>query len=163
MQNGKLTTVLEAIKDIKLALRTYCLCPDKLPVSIADLRYALEHARDIKINRLFFRSDSKILKGLFRHFGDRVEILIRSDLDDYTARFVFAKEVGHVVLMDAENVTQDPDLFLEKLLMDQKIVGAIDATPDVQAESLAFMVAIELLFPYEDRKYDKAKLAKAET
>ncbi len=163
MYSEKLATVIDAVQDIKLALKTYCLCSDKLPVSIKDLRYAIEHARNLKIKRLFFKSESKILKGMMRHFGDTVEILIRSDLDKYTSRFVFVKEVGHVVLMDANNITAKPDALLEQLILDKKFIGASTQTPDVEAEALALMVAIELLFPYEDRVHDRSRLDAGET
>jgi hypothetical protein len=55
------------------------------------------------------------------------------------------------MLRDAENVTEDPVNLIRGIISVERLPFSHRVAPDVLSESLALIVAIELLFPFELR------------
>jgi hypothetical protein len=53
---SKLAPVAEAVRQLRDALRTYCLSPDKIPVSMEDLKFALEQMYQVKVRTIMVRT-----------------------------------------------------------------------------------------------------------
>ena len=160
---AKLASVGRSIARLRDALKQYCLAPDKLPVSLEDLSYAVEQLYELKVRTQKVDVNTRYIRGAVEFYPDRIEIYLLSNLDNAAARFVFAKELGQLILKDAENVTDDPVALIDGLIQDQRLRGAAQARADVLSEQIAYIVAIELLFPFELRTHVRKRIEDGES
>ncbi|MGO9485686.1 MAG: hypothetical protein ACLPX9_14040 [Rhodomicrobium sp.] len=146
------------ITQLKDALRQYCLAPDKIPVSLKDLGYAVEQLYNLEVKTKKVDAITTFTWGAIQFYPDRVEIYISQLLNESLARFVFAKELGQLILKDAQNVTDDPVALVSGLIQEQRLRGTARARPDVVSEQIAIIVAVELLFPFELRATSRQRI-----
>lgn len=89
------------------------------------------------------------LDACFLNYEDHVEIMVKRGKRYCWQRFLVAKELCHLLIGNAQNITplnfEDVSRLISDLLNDH----ITDIKPDVVAEYLAYIAAIELLFPSE--------------
>ena len=114
----------------------------------------------IEIRLLPFDSEDR-LRGIYLPYDNKTIILIDSGLHHSWQRYVTMKEIGHIVLQDAENVTQDPSKIIEYMVQDGHGMFSDDLVPaaDAANETLAKVVAYETLFPHIEREEARSRLS----
>lgn len=151
---------LDEIRNVQGTLDQYCLAPGKIPVSMDDLTYCIEQQYEMKatMNLVPLEHANERLRGAVKLYENRADIYVDSSLNLQWKRYVYTKELGHIMLNNTNNHTDDPTEVIE--LMIQEEGGNYDdaAPPDVESEWLAKMVARELLFPNEMRAASREEL-----
>jgi Zn-dependent peptidase ImmA (M78 family) len=149
------------IRQIRECITQYCLAPDKIPVSRDDVAYAVRQVYGLqRVEYTLVPLRSNTWKGHIEFWEGWVKILLNSEMNLAETRFTIVKELGHVVVRNADNKTEDVVALIEEMVLQAQPVFGIppQPTPALLAENLAYYVAIELLFPFELRLADKAAI-----
>lgn len=139
------------------ALRAYCLAPDKVPVSIDDLLEAAVQHYGMTVETYIVGGKGEHVRGIFEQYADKtVRIYISGGLPDKMTRFIFVKELCHMMLANGDNQTKDPVDLIEHMLITQLVAeNGEDVDQAALAEKLALVAAVELLFPHDLREAAK--------
>ena len=148
--------IFSQVKQVQSALRSYCIPGDAIPIPMDNLKRAIEHTYDVKIETRSIPLDTLQLRGLIEMYPGKSIIYIVDEMNSAWKRYVFAKEACHHLIKDEGFYTHDPISVIEDIVLDELgINGSDDHALDVKAEILTKFAAIELLFPIEFR--DKCK------
>jgi hypothetical protein len=158
-----LATAFTEIKKVREAVNAYCLAPDKVPVSLDDITMAIEQIYGIKITTTLVPLNSRLLRGMIEIYANRAAIYIDAELNTPWTRYVQVKEVGHIMIMNADNCTADPTVLIEYCVQAGLLSKDDGEHPsDILTEEVTKFVAIELLFPPELRAPAKQRIAAGE-
>lgn len=139
------------------------------PVTSIDQLLRVVSARSgLNIDMYEVQFEGKFIRGRTERWKDgRVTIHVRSnEQDDDWKRFVAAKELMHLVVDGAEDLSPYGDATLEEMILEGHfgLIAASDpAKPPVQSEIIAQIAALEVLYPLKFRQGDVEALAKKET
>lgn len=160
----KLLNVFKKVKEIQDALSLYCLAPENIPVSIEDIRYAIEQKYGIEIKKEVVDFDAVHIRGMVERWKDGTAIVIVREKQDenpvqneYWKRFIAVKEMCHVAIDEPEDWNPKATEVLSELITEYGHSKPNPARADIQAEALAEIAAFELLYPMEFRRRDFAK------
>ncbi len=133
-------------------MKAYCISGDAIPVSIDNLKFAIEHTYNVKIETRMVPLGSKLIRGMIEVYEGESIVYIDDKLNLAWSRYVFAKEACHHLLKGTEYYTDDPIGVIEDILLDVSVEDG-SSTPglDVQSEELTKYAVIELLFPMDFR------------
>lgn len=159
--------VFREVMRVRETLNAYCLAPDKVPVSLDDIEYAICQEYEAEIEKKTLPFKSELVRGLIRIWDTRshgfklyAQTVVDSDLNSAQTRYVQTKELCHIVLHCAENCTSDPTGIIEYFVQDGMRVINGDGDPiDAKNESLADVAAYEILFPHELRAPARERIA----
>jgi hypothetical protein len=158
-----LAAAFTEIKKVREAVNAYCLAPDKVPVSLDDLTMAVEQIYDIKISITLVPLNSRLLRGMIEIYPNRASIYIDAELNTPWTRYVQVKEIGHIMVMNADNCTNDPTALIEYCVQAGLLAKDDGEHPsDILTEEVTKFVAVELLFPPELREPAKRRIAAGE-
>lgn len=150
------------VRNVRATLNAYCLEPDKVPVSLDDLKYAIEQQYDVAIKHILVPLHSDLLRGLIEMYEGHSTIYLDSELPLAWTRYVVVKEMSHHLVNDAEYWTTDPSAIIEFIVQDG-VGGPSDSPPkDIATEDLTKFAAVELLFPRELRQAASARINSGE-
>jgi Zn-dependent peptidase ImmA (M78 family) len=144
--SGKYVISVEQMKDVVEAQSGWIIEKKRVPFAASHLRGRIER---------YINGSNK-----------RAIIHIRDDQDEYWKRYVFAKELMHLVVDSEIDLSPYGDKRIEELISygyfgDPSIEGlACDPT---QSEVIAEIVALEVLYPLHLRSEDLEKRSKRET
>lgn len=155
-----LAAAFTEIKKIREAVNAYCLAPDKVPVSLDDITMAVEQTYDTTIEITLVPLNSRLLRGMIEIYPKRACIYIDAELNTPWTRYVQTKEVGHLMIINAENCTADPTALIEYCVQAGLLAKDDGEHPsDILTEEVTKFIAIELLFPPELRAPAKQRIA----
>ena len=154
--------LFEQIRNVQRTLNDYCLAPDKVPVSLDDLKYAIEQEYGTRITHKLIPIRNELLRGMIEMYDDHSVIYVDSGLSHAWIRYVVVKEMSHHLVNDVEYWTIDPSAIIEHIVQDG-VGDAQEAAPlDVATEYLTKLAAVELLFPFSLREAARARIAQDE-
>jgi Zn-dependent peptidase ImmA (M78 family) len=162
----KAKTVFLKVKHVREEMRRYCLAPDRFDLSIEDLQHVVSGMYTIQIVKKQVAYEGTFVRGLIERYQksqSRVVIYIKKNIDDDAKRFVAVKELCHVVIDEKEDWSPEGEKTIETLLIEYVVNNGETAQTPSQSEILAEIAAIELMYPYDLRILDAAKLANKET
>lgn len=154
-----LAEVFAEIRKVRDALNAYCLAPDKIPISIDDLKVAIQEQYGTKISMTLVPLNSELLRGMIEIYQDHAKIFIDAELNSAWTRYVAVKEMAHVMVINAENCTADPTALIEYCVQAGLLSEDNGEHPkDILTEEVTKYIAIELLFPLELRAAAKQRI-----
>lgn len=145
------------IKRVQETLNAYCLAPDKIPVGLDDIKYAICEEYGVKIIQRLIPLHSDMLRGMILIFQAKSIILIDSELSKSWTRYVATKEMCHHLVNNDVHRTTDPTVIIEYLVQDG-VTPLTDPPPDIATEDLTRFAALELLFPFDLREPAKQRI-----
>lgn len=141
-----------------------------MPVlSVMNLHWAVQDIYGLKVEMFEVSFKAEFVGGNSeRYDGVRARILVNSNLRHELKRFVAVKELCHLMNDEEDEwstmgVETIRGLMKERELSRNNGDGHPEPSPALQSEMLAMVGAIELIYPYEFRDADMAKLAAEET
>lgn len=157
--NEKLVTIFVKAKRLNEAIWTGDdagrLSIDRLKVIVSEL-----YAVDIEMYEVDFEGSH--LRGMIEVYngGRNAKIYVRKNQNDLWRRYVAVKELCHVVIDRKEDWSPHVLDTLERLIVGD-VLGLVEHNGAL-SEKLAEMIALELIYPHEDRRKDLAKVVAKE-
>lgn len=158
LTSAALKSVFAEVAKVRDTLNQYCLAPDKIPVSLDDLTHTAEELYGKAFTTKLVPLKSTLLRGLVEIYDKEATIYVDSELAHGLTRFVFVKELGHVMIAHADNYTDDPTKIIEFFVLDGPLPDNAEPAADFMSEELAKFAAVELLFPHSLRGAAKKRL-----
>jgi hypothetical protein len=164
----KLTAVLNKVRVIREHMaKGYC---EPGPIlSVMDLHWAVGDAYDLEIEMLEVSFDGTNFRGkVERYSGKRARILVRAEQSPSFMRFVTVKELSHLMNDEEDDWSSLGVETITNLMKEWEMCadggdGHKNPANPLQSEALAEIGAIELMYPFEFREADIAKLAAGTT
>lgn len=149
------------VKHLREEYRNYSLAPNLSRLSVEDLFAIVRQMYQIDIVKRGVPFEARHTRGMLLRFRQEARIYVRHDLDDDMKRFTAVKELCHVILDEEEDWSVDGVNTIEQLQNDLHLNGnntkAKVAASTSQAELLAELAALELLYPIECRQADQRR------
>jgi hypothetical protein len=163
--------VFRKIRNIKECHAQYSLNANFVPVSVDDLIWITCNMYEIHVVVKKVLVDLQTVRGtLLRFAGDKANphvILARPRQSKCWLRYVVTKELSHLIIDEREDWCPDATIIIDEMfeLFSLEKNGNWHTEPKrkVISEHIAEVVAIELLYPYERRAADRAKLSTDQT
>lgn len=159
--SAKLESAFRKVRDIQEFIRTYVLVPNKTPVSIEDIQWAIQQKYDLDINKELIDFQSIHIRGMMERYQDGVaNVFIKKTQDsdikqnNYWRRFIATKEMMHLAIDEKEDWTYDGCETIEQLIKEHAFDGMRLPRDEIQSEVLAEVAAFEILYPMEFRQAD---------
>ncbi|GGZ23238.1 hypothetical protein [Asticcacaulis endophyticus] len=159
----KLEYAFRKVRDIQEFVRTYVISPDKIPVSIEDVQWAVEQKYGLKIRKELVDFEAQHIRGMMERYEDgTANVFVREyqdankDINLYWHRFITLKEIVHLGIDEKEDWNPDGCFTLDELIKENGYSGINKVMSETQSEHLAEIAAIELLYPFEFRASDIA-------
>jgi Zn-dependent peptidase ImmA (M78 family) len=153
----KTEQVFKKVKMIKEHKDLYCLDPQRIPVSIEDLRFVVSDMYDLKIGiqEVVFQG-SRVRSLVERYNNQHALIYVKHDLTDDLKRLSVSKELMHLAIDEQEDWSVDGVNTISHFLAEMALATkqSNEAVNGAQSEALAEIAAIEILYPYEFRAKD---------
>lgn len=147
------------VKKVREALKTYCLAPDKVPVSRDDIGEAILQHYNIKIKSRLVPINTGLVHSIVEIYPDNAIISIASNLNTSMTRYAFVKEVCHIMIINGDNITIDPGDIIEYFVLRQALPEKPEKSAVIISEEVTMSGAIELLFPFDLRMAAKDRIA----
>ena len=147
-------------RNLKETMDQYCIHPGGTQTSMDVMTEAVRQTceKPVRTFRLPFKSPR--LRGIFLPYETQYVVLVDSEMPPFWDRYVAAKEMGHIILINPDNVSLDPGEMIEWMLQDKWGLLDDDVAPEhVANEQLAKIIAFEILFPKEEREAAKTLIA----
>lgn len=149
------------VKHLREEYRSYSLAPNLNRLSVEDVFAIVRQMYQIEIVKQGVPFEARHTRGMLLRFRHKALIYVRHDLDDDMKRFTAVKELCHVILDEEEDWSVDGVNTIEQLQNDLHLNGndakAKMAASTSQAELLAELAALELLYPIECRRADQQR------
>lgn len=131
----------------------YLRTPDafNLPVNLSIVTDIVRNRLEIDIEHRKANWDDNNIKGCLLRYTDKAIIYTSDNLNTCWERFVYCKELCHLVLDDESWFTKDPSQLVEDLISDRIFSDDDGPSPDVLSENMTIIGAIEILFPFSIR------------
>jgi hypothetical protein len=144
--------------------------PGRFVISVEQMKDVIEAQTGWVIEKKRVLFDAVHLRGRIERYrderGQRAVIHIRDDQDEYWKRYVFAKELMHLVVDTEIDLSPYGDKRIEELIsygyFGDPSVDGLPGDP-TQSEVIAEIVALEVLYPMHLRSGDLAMRANRET
>ena len=148
---------LTAVRFIHDQMDLYSLDNTRESVSMDDLVWTIEQYQEIKIILHYVSFESEYIYSELQIKDSTAEIYVRDSLSHKLRRYAVAKELAHIIMDDDESRSPDGARTLDMLVVKPQSI-AEEMPPPLISEGLAQFVALELLYPYKNRKNDKELL-----
>jgi Predicted Zn peptidase len=124
--------------------------------SVENIQKIVSRMSGMHIRKRVVDFEGSTLRGNEERFDNKVMIHVRASLSTPWRRFTVVKELCHVLLDDAEDFSTDVVTTIRDLLQFTGFNGKESA--EIRSEKLAEIMAVELMYPIEFRRGDKAAL-----
>jgi hypothetical protein len=159
-----LANLFKGVRDVREAMGQYALSPNMSTPNLWDLQYAFEQTYNVRIQKVMIHSvGNDLVRGIFLRKSDDVTILIDSGCPDHWERYVFVKEMCHLILKDPEYMTVDPSDLIEMMIFEHTNPKEGEAPLDLVSDLWTPYAAHELLFPSDIRTAARARLDAGES
>lgn len=125
-------------------------------VSIENLQAVIARKAGIFVSKRLVDFDGTSLRGNIERYDEYVIVNVRASQSEYWQRFTVVKELCHVLLDTQEDWSTDVVATIVGLLAFSSLNGEESAV--IRSEKLAEVMALELIYPLEDRREDRAYL-----
>jgi len=146
--------------------RVWAKNPDFLPISIDAAKDVIQELSGYSVTMRSVSFDATHVFARVEKYSNHIATIdVRHNLSDQWKRFVSSKELLHLIIDKAEDMSPYGDETLDKLVRDGHI-GVISQNgdkPPAQSELIAEVAAMELLYPMQNRHHDLKSLQADET
>ncbi len=132
---------------------------DQAMLSIESLRWVLESMYQRRILTSLVPFEGEFIRGMVERWKDRLQIYVRANQPRDWLRFTAVKEMCHAFIDEPADWSTEGVKTLDGVLVEYRLTEGAVAPRTAQSEIFAELAAIELLYPYDDRVRDLAKLA----
>jgi hypothetical protein len=155
-----LVKLFRGVRNIRGLIKQYAMAADMSETSLDDLTtgFAEEYGVQIRFG-LVPELSGNLLRGMYIREENLVSVYIDEGLPDQWRRYVAVKELCHLILGDAEYMTQDPVKLIELMIFEETTPQDGNAPLDLVSDMWARRAAHEFLFPMECRAAAKEKIA----
>ena len=164
----KVTAVLNKVRVIREHM-AQGFCEPGPVLRVMDLHWAVGDAYGLTIEMLEVSFDGQHFRGkVERYEGQTARILVRAHQPPEFMRFVSVKELCHLMNDEEDDWSALGTDTISNLMREWELwrndgVGHKEPADSLQSEFLAEIGAIELMYPFEYREADLAKLAAGTT
>lgn len=158
----KAIEVFEKAAQVRDDVKAYCLAPDRPDMPIEELKRVIADMYKLKIEVKEVPWEIRSVRGLLLRYADRSMIYVGRNQSEDWKRFTAAKELCHIVNDQSEDWSPRGADTLRELLTEFSIDNTDEADKAAQSEMFAELAAVELLYPYDVRLSDLAKLGSGE-
>lgn len=159
-----LANLFKGVRDVRDAMRQYCLHPNMLAPDIQDLITGFEQVYNKKIRRILIPGgETELVRGVYLPNGEGAVILLDAKMHDHWINYISTKEMCQLILKDPEYMTSDPGDLIEMMIYEETAPQDGDAPLDLVSDMWTKIAAHELLFPYEIRKDAREKVDAGQT
>lgn len=158
-----LGAIYKEAKKIRLHLNRTSQSVNAIPVSLDDLTDAIKEIYGFDIEVRLVEFDSTSVRGMIEIYDNRAIITIDAEANLHDTRYVFAKEVCHIVVLSKDNETKDPGAIIDYYVHNRPETDNGAHPEDVICEEVTKHGAVELLFPPPLRQSLKEEIAAGTT
>ncbi len=151
----KAETIFKKIKQVRDEIKSVCLASDRPYLSINELCSVVSKMYELEIELFEVPFEGEFLRGMIERYQKKAIIYIKKGQSEEWKRFTVAKELCHIIADEPEDWSIHGEVTIGKLLAEHQLAGVQLADRVVQSETFAEIGAIELLYPYKDRAYDR--------
>jgi Zn-dependent peptidase ImmA (M78 family) len=123
-------------------------------VSVENLQIIIGRKAGLHITKRLVDFEGTTLRGNIERYEDHAIINVRASQSENWQRFTVVKELCHVLLDTADDWSTDVVETIAGLLAFSRLTG--DESPAIRSEKLAEVMALELIYPLEERREDRA-------
>lgn len=169
IDDEKITAVLQKTRVVREHLAKICAKPQGPVLRIMDLHWAVEDIYQLKIEMLKVSFEAEHMRGMLeRYSNDTARILVRANQPPEMIRFVAVKELCHLIIDEKDDWSHIGTETIKELLKEWELAAkdgvGLKCPPNaLQSEFLAEIAAMELIYPFEFRDPDLAKLEGRQT
>ena len=140
---------------------------DKDKVNVENIQRIVQMITGLKINKEIVPVPANPIRGFIERYPDRVDIYINEDQSVPESReyeivpwqkHTTIKELSHVLLDDESGFEPDPKATLREMVQYSGPFLSENMSPTVLSEHMAEVLAMELHYPLEFRREDRAYL-----
>lgn len=123
-------------------------------VSIENLQAVIARKAGIFVHKRLVDFEGSTLRGNIERYENFVIVNVRASQSENWQRFTVVKELCHVLLDTPDDWSTDVVATIVGLLAFSNLSGEESAV--IRSEKLAEVMALELIYPLEDRREDRA-------
>ena len=157
----KVSNGLECAQRVLADSRVFADQANLLPISIDAVFIVIQELSGYAVTMRSVAFEGSHIFARVEKYNDMTAFIdVKHSLDDDWKRFVAAKELLHLLIDSAEDMSPYGDETLDKLISDGHI-GIISQNgdkPPAQSELIAEVAAMELLYPIQNRDADAAEI-----
>ena len=150
------------MRQIQEEIRAYCLAHDRPDLPVEEFQRIISQMYQIKIEKFQVPFEATFIRGLLERYDDHAKIYVRKNQEEDWKRFVAVKELCHLVIDEKEDWSTSGVSIVRKLISEYKIDKDKPAARAIQSEIFAEIAAIELLYPFSERRRDAILLENGE-
>ncbi|WP_135212333.1 hypothetical protein [Vitreimonas flagellata] len=126
-------------------------------VSIENLQRIIELVTGLKVVKQEVDFDAERLRGNYERYADHIIVRVRASLSPLWKRFTVVKELCHALLDDPSEFSPDGLKTIHDLVGFRGFT--IDqVSGETQSERIAEIMALEVIYPLENRRRDAAEI-----
>lgn len=169
LEEEKIANVFNRVRVVRDYIHTNLHEPQGFVLSVDALKLAVEAICDVSIEMLEVMYTGEHIGGKVERYADkRARILVKSGQSPEMMRFIATKELCHILIDEEESWSVKGAETIRGLLREWELSknngdGHTDPANPLQSEFLAEIAAVELIYPFEFRDADIAKIAANET
>jgi Zn-dependent peptidase ImmA (M78 family) len=123
-------------------------------IRVENIQHIVERLTKLKVEKRAVQFEGGIVRGNYERHSDHIVINIRSGQPIEWVRYTITKELCHAVNDLPEEFSPQAEHTIRGLLQYAGVAMEDTASPALQSERLAELIAIELLYPIEFREED---------
>jgi hypothetical protein len=169
LQEEKIAQVFNCVSAVRDYMRVQMHEQPSLVLSVDALKEAVENVFGVNIAMFEVTFTGEYVGGTIERYSDKTaRILVKSRQSPEMMRFIATKELCHVMIDNAESWSIKGADTIRGLLREWELCqengdGHKDPANPLQSEMLAEIGAMELIYPFEYRETDIAKLGSQQT
>lgn len=161
VSHDRLKMVLRKVGVVREQLALLCVAPPGPVLSVMDLHYVVEQVYGLSIEMKDVDFQAVYLRGHVERYPNKAFIRVRANLSEYDKRLVTVKELSHLIVDEKDDWSGDAVATLEGLIEESRAIVALEhkkVASHLESEGLALLAAVELLYPWEYRQADQARI-----
>lgn len=167
VETNKLVSAFKKVQQLHEHMKLYCLGGGKIPVCHKEVHWAIIDSYDHPIEVRRAGAGGAHVRALVLRAKKGAKrphiILVSTKQAEDWLRFAQVKELSHILVDEAEDWSMDVPGTVSLYIYESGISASKIAPPVVQSEEIAMCVAMEILYPFDDRVHDAAELAAGKT
>ena len=160
----KTVNAFRKVRQVREEYERYAIGGIPTKISVDTLRDIVSQMYEREIVMRAVPYGAMLTRGLIAEYGSQSIVYVSRSLDEDWLRFTVVKEICHIVIEEEEDWSVDGVETIKNLILDIRLAGQHDPNDNAtQSEILAELAAIELMYPFDSRQFDRKRLVAGET
>ena len=156
LDRAKALKVFRKVKQVREEIAAYCLSHDRSVLPVEDYQRIVAQMYLLEIEKVEVAFEGTFLRGLVERYPHRARIIVQKNQGEDWKRFTAVKELCHLVNDEQEDWSIDGVHTIKEMLLEYHVDSSRPGLAEVvtQSEIFAEIAAVELLYPFSQRKLD---------